>query len=534
MVIAGCGPIDSKEEPPAQEHETQRSDALAQPFQYPPLQTGLDELRVEIDPALLELFYEDEDTPPQPIFITFPGGRRVQAEMRLRGNSSRGWPKKSWRIDLGSSEQYKGRKKLNLLSEWREQTMMLEKLAYDMLEAMNVPVSRATYVRLVINGEYQGVYLDTDRVDKSLLRNRGFQDLDANIYRAGGKNGEMKTSFDKKYQRDWEKETNESLPNDDLVSFLKALNHTPEPNLEAMLEQRIELEHYLRVLVAEALVTMGTNEDARSYWIHDAVTDRWTYGPWDFNNTDAKYVPDSRPGKQAKYKHPLFNFSLFDGWVEEEWLDREEDDPGRFKPIFSNLNTRIVNHPQLRDRLLALYEKGIAELLAPAVLAARIDAMHALLAPHMRGAPHVVQALFDDSPRYLKEYSANRTGFLRSEIARWRARKQQLVIQAVNAKEGWVELRNLHTSSVSTKGLVLTTNLRTAKKKNVPTKTLAPGETVRFTAKQLDLKLVEDGELGLFDGKSVVGIIDLLFFGKLPSGRYYERNRQTPSRWEIH
>ncbi|KFE63150.1 hypothetical protein DB31_2743 [Hyalangium minutum] len=534
MLLAGCARIDLKEEQAPLESEAQRADALAQPFQYPPLQTSLDELRVQIDPAVLELFYEERDTPPQPIVLTLPDGRSVSAEMRLRGNSSRGWPKKSWRIDLPTGEQYKGRKKLNLLSEWREQTMMLEKLAYDMLEAMNVPVSRATYVRLVINGEYQGVYLDTDRVDKSLLSNQGFQDLDANIYRTGGKNGEMKTSFDSKYQRDWEKETNAELPNDDLVSFLQAINYTPEPNLEEMLEQRVELEHYLRVLVAEALVTMNTVEDAKSYWIHDAVTDRWTYGPWDFNNTDAKYLPEAKPGKQADYNHPLFNFSLFDGFVEAEWLKREEDEPKRWKPIFSNLNTRIFNHPQLRDRLLTLYEKGIAELLDPAVLSARIDAMHALLAPHMRGAPHVVQALFDDSPRYLKQYSANRTGFLRSEIARWRARKPQLVIQAVNAKEGWVELRNLHTSPVSTTGLVLTTDLRTAKKKNVPTKTLAPGETVRFTDKQLGLKLMEDGELGLFDGKSVVGVMDLLFYGKLPPGRYYERSREEPNPWVIH
>jgi spore coat protein H len=279
---------------------------------------------------------------------------------------------------------------------------------------------------------------------------------------------------------------------------------------------------------------MNTVEDAKSYWIHDAVTDRWTYGPWDFNNTDAKYQVGNKAGKHADYDHPLFNFSLFDGWVEEEWLDREEDQPGRFKPIFSNLNTRIVNHPQLRARLLALYEKGIAELLEPAVLAPRIDAMHALLAPHMRGAPHVEQALFADSPRYLKEYSANRTLFLRNEIASWRARKPQLVIQAVNAQQGWVELRNLHTSAVSTTGLVLTTNLRTAKKKNLPAKTLVPGETVRFTAKQLGLKMTEDGELGLFNGKSVVGVLDLLFYGKLPSGRYYERSQDAPNPWEIH
>ncbi len=503
-------------------------------FTYPPLQTKLETYRIEIAPELLQLFYEDEDTPPKPATWIHEDGRREGVQMRLRGNSSRGWPKKSWRIEFPAGMKFQGRRKLNLISSWREQTMMIEKLAYDMLEAMGVPASKCKYVLLYINGQYQGVYLDLERVDQSFMQRAGFLDPDGTIYRCGRKNCEMKTYDDFTYQDTWEKETNELLPNTELESFLHAINHTPEPQLLEMLEQRLELEHYLRIMVAEALVTMGTVEDSRSYWLHDAITGRWSYGPWDFNNTDAKLTVGNHPGKVADFEHPLFNFSLFDGWVAEEYRARAEADPGRWKIIFSNLNTRIVNHPGLRKRLLDLYEQGVAELLDNEAFSARVDAIYRLLEKHMQNAPHMDPALFNDGPRYLKEYAQNRSRFLRAQIGAWRTRKPTLVLNAIDPNAGWIELKNLGTSEVSLAGMVLTTNLRDNMRPNLPAATIGPGKTARFTASELSLALAADGELGLFDGKSVVGVVDLLFYGRLPAGSHYARNPTDPERWEIH
>ena len=81
---------------------------------------------------------------------------------------------------------------MNLISEWRDQTMMVEKLGYDLLAAMGGVASRAKYVRLGINGVPQGVYLDLERVDNNFLVNHGFADQNGTIYRCGRKDCEMK------------------------------------------------------------------------------------------------------------------------------------------------------------------------------------------------------------------------------------------------------------------------------------------------------------------------------------------------------
>src|SRR5690606_2099049 len=132
-------------------------------------------------------------------------------------------------------------RKLNLLSEWKDHTMMVEKLGYDLLAAMHVPAPRAKYVRLTVNGQYLGVHLDLERVDKDFVRNHEFPDKDPDIYRCGRKDCEMKL-WREEFQQEMEKKTNELQVNGRLDAFLCAVNAAPESELVEVLEERLELE----------------------------------------------------------------------------------------------------------------------------------------------------------------------------------------------------------------------------------------------------------------------------------------------------
>ncbi|MGA9524685.1 MAG: CotH kinase family protein [Myxococcaceae bacterium] len=509
-----------------------------QRFVFPPLQETVEAYRVTMAPDLLASFYADEEAPMQPAEFTAPDGSRHQVMMRLRGNSSRSWPKKSWRIEFPPATLWDGRRNLNLVSSWREQTLMLEKLGFDALAAMGVPASRARYIRLYINGQFQGIYLDLERVDKHFLRNHGFADPDASIWRCGRKNCEMKPFFDPTYQQNWEKETNELAPSPELDAFMRVINFTPEPQFVEALSRQFSLENHLRNFAVDALISNATVEDSRAYVIYDAVRRRWTYAPWDLNNTDAKWTVGG--AGTADFKHPLLNFSLLDGRVNDEYLNRAGGEPERWKPIFSNLNTRIVMNPKLRSRIVELTEQALDELFDPEVINARIEETYALLAPHHPGSPHDPPEQFADMRRYMKEYVANRTAFLRGEIEKWKNWSPTLVLQTVDPQQGYVELKNLGTSPVNTTGMVITTNLRegmapltaptavTRSAQHLPVLTLAPGETIR-----VNLTLPPEGEVGIFNGQSVVGVLDALYFGALPAGQRYVRSEADPLEWQV-
>lgn len=460
-------------------------------------------------------------------------GQSWPVTVRLRGASSREWPKKSWRVDFGENARFEGRRKLNLIAEYQDASLMAEKLAYDLLAAMRVPASRAKFVRLSVNGRYEGVFVDLERIDKRFLKRAKFLDGDANIYRCGNKDCEMKLrSMRTDYQRDWEKKTNETESSADLDELLRAINRTPEPDFAAWADERLELERYLRTMAMDALVANNVVQDSKSYWIHDRITGRWSYAPWDVNNADSRYWHTYGVGVSPVYKHPLYSFSLTDQWAEDLWRKRQASEP-RMLLAFSNLHSRIVLNPELRARLVDVTQRALDELFVEKEVHRRIDAMYALIAPYCADDPWIDQRKFQDSPRYLKAFATKRRGFVQQQLDAIRARKPGIVMGAFDPRQGWVELLNLSNRTEATAGLELSVDFRRGPRRALPDVTLRPGERVRVEFSTLGLNVPSEGEIGIFKSDRYTDPLDALFYGKPPSGRRYERDSDDPQRWEV-
>ncbi len=139
------------------------------PFAFAPLQTALPVYRLEVSDAALAQVMADVSADVEVDGTFVAGEARYPAKVSLRGASSRYFPKRSWNVDLGTA-RLDGRGKLSLIAEYQDATLMAEKLAYDLLEAMGARASHASYVQLYLNGKYEGVFLDLERVDKALLK----------------------------------------------------------------------------------------------------------------------------------------------------------------------------------------------------------------------------------------------------------------------------------------------------------------------------------------------------------------------------
>ncbi|MFN7133575.1 MAG: CotH kinase family protein, partial [Myxococcales bacterium] len=454
-------------------------------WEFPPLQTELPRVDLEISSSEYSAMLSNVTSNVRRDAEFRADGFRTPIQMRLRGASARHFPKKSYKVYFPDGVRWQGRTKLNLVAEYQDATMMAEKFAYDLLAAMRVRAPRATYVRLYLNGRYQGVYLDIEQVDKRFLRSHEFADLDGNIYRCGWKDCEMKT-WQVPYQGDWAKKTNETEPDDDLHEFLCMVNHTPEPVFAATLAERLELESYLRSMVMDTLTSNNFVEDSESFLVHDRLTGKWSYVPWDLNNVDSRWwVGVSIPYK-PKPVHPIFSFSLLDGWTETMYQNRKDKHPG-YLPVYSNLHTRVVFNADLRERLLVLFERAFREVFEPSSVQARIDAMYALLEPHMKDDPYIDFAKFQAAKTYFKNFFTGRDTFVRAELDKFRARGLELAIEAVDPRAGWIELKNHGTNPVDLGGRTLTTNLRRPFGRNLPSRRLEPGQSVRLEASRLGL-----------------------------------------------
>ncbi|MDQ3265354.1 MAG: CotH kinase family protein [Myxococcota bacterium] len=516
--------------------------APASAWALPALQTCLPEYRLTMPPETLQMFEQDVYTPDQLATFITPDGQSLTAEVRLRGQSARHFPKQSWNVDLNDG-RFEKRRRLNLVAEYQDQTLLTEKLGYDVLRGMGVPAPRTKFVRLYVNDEYQGVYLDIEQVDKHFTSARGFfPDEDPTIYRCPRKDCEMKT-WRVPYQGQWEKKTNEDEPINDVLDLMAVMNHTPEPDFERALDDRFNLELFLRSMATDVLISNNYVEDSQSYMIHDRVNDRWTYVPWDLNNNDARFWPTYGLDSTPFSDHDLFTFTLTDQNTEYIYNRRSQDMCGTepcypgYLPVFSNLGTRIVMNPQLRGRLIALIRRGQQELFETSAIHERIDKMYKLLSPHVLGEDsdhldrHMNPVMFQMGPDYLKRFVTERNAFVARELSAIEQQVPVLILTQVNAAEGWVEVKNQGSTAIDLGGKTLTNNLRQALGQNLAPYLLRPGATLRLAATALGVPLEANGEVGLFDGQSIVGMHDVLFYGQLTAGQHYARD--AGGHWQV-
>ena len=124
----------------------------------------LKEYNITIAPEYLDSLYASPSSPNEyPAVIDCAAGT-ADCMVRFRGRTSIQYTKKSWAINLLDSSLL-GRERINLNTEYWDPGMLRNCLAMRASELMELPASRAEHVKLFVNGEYMGVFLDVERVD---------------------------------------------------------------------------------------------------------------------------------------------------------------------------------------------------------------------------------------------------------------------------------------------------------------------------------------------------------------------------------
>ena len=105
---------------------------------------------------------------------------------RLRCNTSRDAAKKSFKVSFNEFVQgrkWKGVEKLNLNGEHNDVSILRSRLCNQLLKNAGLPAARTSYVRLYINNEYRGLYLNVEHIDEEFLQIRFINDNTGNLFK---------------------------------------------------------------------------------------------------------------------------------------------------------------------------------------------------------------------------------------------------------------------------------------------------------------------------------------------------------------
>lgn len=214
---------------------------------------------------------------------------RSDVGVRLRGNTSRYKEKKSIKIDFKEwgGAKFENYKKLNIKAETNDVSMAREMLSLYVFRTYNVPAARTFHVRLYINGEYKGLYLNVEQIDDEFV-DRRYDTEAGNLYKCyWGAN--LSSTGDVYDDGKYTLKTNE-LVNDrsKLTNLISVLKSSSTSSLPGNLEPIFEVSNYLRYMAVESILGHwdGYSYNQNNFYLYENPTSaKIHFIPYDLDNT---------------------------------------------------------------------------------------------------------------------------------------------------------------------------------------------------------------------------------------------------------
>jgi spore coat protein CotH len=261
--------------------------------------TVLHDARLELDPqawkALRENYLSNQYYAAN---FSVDGVAVSQVGIRSRGDGSRSEEKPGLKIDFNEfvpSQEYYGYKSLVIDNLTQDASMLRERLAYLVFEAMGIAAPRNAHARLTVNGEYWGLFALVEPVSKPFLKSR--------LGEEGGTLYDYEWRFH--YEFEWlgddpdeyvplpfEPETNEDHPGvaDGLVAFVEAINVTPVAGYASAIAPRIDVDRFLTHVATENAMAEDDgvvgDQGLNNFYLYEyGQKNRFVFIPWDKDNT---------------------------------------------------------------------------------------------------------------------------------------------------------------------------------------------------------------------------------------------------------
>lgn len=236
--------------------------------------------------------------------VNVDGADDDSAGIRFKGESSYDFTptkKKSFKISFNKFEKkgrHQGVRRISLNNNFKDPTMMREKLMLDFCREQGLPAQRSAYAKLYINDVYWGLYLMVEEInDEFLVHNFGSDT--GNLYM-----GEPKPTLEYfgddmyKYVRKYKRKNNRKDSTwTDLTGLLKTISDSVSSpqNYRASLDKRLDIDNTLK---AWAINNLFVNVDAynmmypHNYYLYYHVPEnRFKWISYDFNYGFAAWNP---------------------------------------------------------------------------------------------------------------------------------------------------------------------------------------------------------------------------------------------------
>ncbi|MEZ5174519.1 MAG: CotH kinase family protein [Bacteroidia bacterium] len=218
---------------------------------------------------------------------------------RLRGNTSLGAAKKSFKISFNTYEEgqkWQGLEKMNLNGSHNDPSMIRAALCWNAIRRAGLPGSRVSFVRLYINDEYKGLYSNIEHIDEEFadkyFPGSQYNTLFKCLYPAPLdfiSNNPDDYNFIQFDRRPYDQKTNDYTSDyRELAHFIDVLNNTPEADFKCEIERIFNVNNFLKYSAIDALTGNwdGYGFNKNNFYLQvNYRTGQIEFIPYDLDNT---------------------------------------------------------------------------------------------------------------------------------------------------------------------------------------------------------------------------------------------------------
>ncbi|MFC1539308.1 CotH kinase family protein [Candidatus Latescibacterota bacterium] len=281
-------------------------------------ETEVSEYFITCNPEDFDYIYEHySDDTYIPVTITYKGKLWSDVGMRIRGDDSRAFPKKSLKLKFSGELFEYNRDMLNFNAEYLDKSYISQYLSSRLMREAGQPAFQSEHARLYLNGEFLGLYLRIENVDEYFLEANNL-DPGGNLYKATVTDACL--SIYDTPDSVWEKKTNADSGIDDLVDFIGMINSVPDKDYLAFTHEYLDYDKMVNMVALNMLVANGSTY-YHNYFMYQDIhgTNKWTMFPWDMDKSFGyRYTADhsylrSTSGKRSDnpfHKRAIINETI--------------------------------------------------------------------------------------------------------------------------------------------------------------------------------------------------------------------------------
>ena len=296
---------------------------------------------------------------------TNPSGRKTCTKLSMK-------VKINWE---GREDHFYGLKKLQFHSQNLDPSQMHERLGYYLFRQMGVPAPRSVHARLMINGEYSGVYALTEQIDGRFTR-FNFEDGEGNLYKevwplTMDGNVNSNSSFLNALR------TNEDEnPSVDIIrNFGQSIRDAQESELQSVISASMDIEEIIAHAVVDRVIR---NDDGpfhwycngggcgnhNYYWYEEPENKELHLIPWDLDNAFENIISDGNPvtpikdewGEKTNNCNP-FNYGAFNSRQWSASCDKLTGGWASFTEEYEQLKAEFIEGSFSQENVDPLLEK---------------------------------------------------------------------------------------------------------------------------------------------------------------------------------